>query len=79
MTPTLKPRDSFGHEPVPSEWAIAFGYDSNVCRRCRKRSMSVEDDYGTTHPGQLEPVSWPCTSAIVLGLVPRPTAAVGER
>lgn len=63
---------TFGHEPVLSAWGIVFGEDNTVCKRCRKRSMPVEDDYGNTHPGQLEQVSWPCTSAIVLGLAPRP-------
>jgi hypothetical protein len=43
-----------------------FEYDGvPICHRC-----------AIQHRSFLEAVPWPCTSAIVLGLAPRPTAAV---
>ena len=64
---------TFGHEPTKG--ISLFDQSAEVCQRCEERGVwySHGDD-------ELTPVRvpWPCTSAIVLGLVPRP-AAVGER
>jgi hypothetical protein len=50
--------DDFGHEPVEidGDW---------FCPRCRDRGV---DEYGDAWT---YPTLWPCTSATVLGLVPR--------
>jgi hypothetical protein len=58
--------EDFGHEPEPlyAPGPLGDGTDVMVCARCRRW-----DIYGYSHE---DPVPWPCTSAIVLGLVPRP-------
>lgn len=63
--------DDFGHEP--------FGpYDgAMVCRRCYVTVIRewVDAYDNPRHRRVRDVVLWPCTSAVVLGLVPRPTAA----
>lgn len=58
----------FGHQPIDSFGAV-------VCARCEtsERLYSL-DEFGNDHSiGPFPtPVRWPCTSAVVLGLVPRP-------
>ncbi|WTC56872.1 hypothetical protein OH715_17000 [Streptomyces cellulosae] len=54
--------EDFGHRPVVS---FTDGRALNrVCARCT-----------TNTPTGVWGVRWPCTSAIVLGLAPRPTTA----
>lgn len=50
--------DAFGHEPVwiDGDW---------FCARCRDRGFDVHGDRW------IYPTLWPCTSAVILGLVPR--------
>lgn len=52
--------ETFGHEPV-AIWGDHF------CARCR--------EHGIDRDGEpwWYPTQWPCTSAVVLGLAPRPT------
>lgn len=60
--------ETYGHEPVRDPIAGARGWPQfDVCARC-----SWGDVYYLGSPTK-EPVSvaWPCTSAVVLGLVPR--------
>lgn len=55
----------FGHEPVTGTgW---FGEDETVCARCTEAGLywGGSDNLRPVH------VIWPCTSAIVLGLVSR--------
>ncbi|MGW6531406.1 hypothetical protein [Streptomyces venezuelae] len=54
--------DGFGHQPV-EVWG------EPCCARCRDRGI---DEYGDPW---IHPTLWPCTSAIVLGLVAREVAA----
>jgi hypothetical protein len=56
----------FGH--WPTKGLSLFGLSEDVCQRCTE--WGVWYDTAT----DLRPVyiAWPCTSAIVLGLVPRP-------
>lgn len=58
---------TFGHKPV------SFFGGSLVCARCEQTaSQSWIDEFDTPHyRSWSEPVPWPCTSAIVLGLVER--------
>ncbi|MGW5173199.1 hypothetical protein ACWERY_02375 [Streptomyces sp. NPDC004082] len=53
---------TFGHRPVE-----VFG--EQCCARCRDRGI---DEYGDPW---IHPTIWPCTSAVILGLVPRTEAA----
>jgi hypothetical protein len=57
--------ETFGHEPVQM-MRDGWGYDSAICIRCRLDGRDVP---------------WPCTSAIVLGLVAHPASATdgGQR
>lgn len=61
--------DDFGHEP--------FEYDGvPICARCYTTEVRCSVDAFDT-PRRLavrRAVFWPCTSAVVLGLVPRPAA-----
>lgn len=56
--------NDFGHEPVYNQH---FG---PVCRRCERPVTHYDEAYRPSR--WLRPVPWPCMSAIVLGLVPRP-------
>lgn len=62
--------DDFGHEP--------FGYDGvTICTRCYVIEVRCSLD-AFEFPHRVvtrQPVAWPCTSAIVLGLVPREVTA----
>lgn len=64
--------ETFGHEPV-DEYAGTpegvRGVSRIICARCVTwtRMTDIEVSFGVR-------VTWPCTSAIVLGLVPRPYA-----
>ncbi|GAA2457222.1 hypothetical protein [Streptomyces macrosporus] len=64
---------TFGHEPV------SFG-GSLVCARCKQTAAQTWiDEYDNPRRRTWsEPVPWPCTSAIVLGLVPRPPHTTGD-
>ncbi|MFF6940427.1 hypothetical protein [Streptomyces lavendulae] len=61
--------ETFGHEPrLGFVDGRALG---NVCARC---SVSVTHYDEAYQPSRwTRPVRWPCTTAIVLGLVPAPT------
>ncbi|MEU4947682.1 hypothetical protein [Streptomyces lavendulae] len=61
--------ETFGHEP---RLGFVDGRAlSNVCARC---SISVTHYDEAYQPSRwTRPVRWPCTTAIVLGLVPAPT------
>jgi len=71
----LPQAESFGHAPVDEYEGTAegdLGVTHIVCARCAEWARFTEDIWiGVRIP-------WPCTSAIVLGLVPRPEQ-VGER
>lgn len=54
--------EDFGHEPVWIEGDM-------FCRRCRTRGVDDDGDPWTY------PRLWPCTSAVVLGLVPAESGA----
>lgn len=61
-------KEDFGHHPDPNPLM------RNYCARCRK---SVQSEWTDEHGASRRSLSttrmtWPCTSAIVLGLVPRP-------
>jgi hypothetical protein len=58
---------TFGHEPVivPN----MFGVDETVCQRCTERGFWYSR--GAEEPKPVRTL-WPCTSALVLGLVERP-------
>lgn len=77
--------DDFGHEPVSNDvdrWGETTD-DPPVCARCAvtvralvpvvidvdMQGRRITEEQWISYP---EPVRWPCTSAIVLGLVPRP-------
>lgn len=58
--------ETYGHEPVADTgW---YGEGETVCVRCTERGL-YWSTYGE-HPRPVH-VIWPCTSAVVLGLVPR--------
>lgn len=67
------PTETFGHEPVTADvGTCGMGgcqcpghYAEEVCARC----VRVVPE--TDGPWRQELVVWPCTSAIVLGVVPR--------
>jgi hypothetical protein len=64
--PVSKP-ETFGHEP--------FEYDGvPICTRCYTTSVRCSlDAFEVPRRSAVRlPVPWPCTSAVVLGLVPRP-------
>jgi hypothetical protein len=58
--------NDYGHEP------FEFGGET-VCARCLVRTVRVWiDEHDSPHRlWGIKPVAWPCTSAVVLGLVPR--------
>ncbi len=57
----------FGHEPVKG--ISLFGLSETVCQRCTERGVW----YGDANELRDVHILWPCTSAIVLGLEPRPS------
>lgn len=63
----LPPADDFAHEPVTG--VSLFGLAETVCQRCTEWGVwyGFADDLRPVH------VAWPCTSAVVYGLAPRPT------
>lgn len=65
--------EDFGHRP----WFICLpGFTKGyACARCRRRERRVwldEREQPRSHVMTVA-VPWPCTSAVVLGLVERPT------
>lgn len=58
--PTLALADDFGHKPVELD-------GDDFCARCRDRGIDEDGDPWSY------PTLWPCTSALVLGLVARPS------
>lgn len=64
--------EDFGHQPTVG--ISLFDLAEKVCQRCAERGVW----YGNADALLPVRIAWPCTSAIVLGLTPRPTA-VGER
>ncbi|MFF1444189.1 hypothetical protein [Streptomyces sp. NPDC058295] len=60
----LDASDSFGHEPTTG--ISLFGLAETVCQRCTEWGVwyGSADDLRPVH------ILWPCTSAVVLGLVP---------
>ena len=66
--PTVIPpsQDDFGHWPTKGISLLSLSED--VCQRCTEWGVwyGNADDLRPVH------IPWPCTSAIVLGLVPRP-------
>jgi hypothetical protein len=66
------PSETFGHEPFTCD----DGTGRVLCARCvrKKRPFSWDVDGEKITGFTFLPVRWPCTSAIVLGLAPRPTA-----
>jgi hypothetical protein len=66
----LPESEGFAHEPTVG--TSLFGLAEQVCQRCTEWGVW----YGTVTEMRPVHIPWPCTSAIVLGLVPRPTAAV---
>jgi hypothetical protein len=64
--------DDFGHEPVRDPIAGAHGWPQyDVCARCGWGDVY----YDGSPVKERVSVAWPCTSAVVLGLVPRPGGA----
>jgi hypothetical protein len=62
--------ETFGHEP--------FEYDGvPICARCYTTVTRCSiDAFDNPRPIRIRAaVLWPCTSAVVLGLVPRPAAS----
>lgn len=64
--------DDFGHEPVVTGHIGPDGQPTAVCARCTEHGVLIQ--IGGDDPSPLR-VAWPCTSALVLGLVPRAAAA----
>jgi hypothetical protein len=65
--------ETYGHEPVQM-MRDGWGYAPPICVRCNHRVIrSAWDASGRRVRRWIEwrPVPWPCTSAVVLGLVPR--------
>ena len=61
--------DDFGHQPTIG--ISIFGLAETVCSRCTERGVWFSrgnDDFNPVH------ILWPCTSAVVLGLVDRKRA-----
>ncbi|MEU6365725.1 hypothetical protein ABZ876_08210 [Streptomyces sp. NPDC046931] len=54
--------ESFGHEPFEYDGAL-------ICARC---GVDFEEPIADGFRIGTRPIPWPCTSAIVLGLVERP-------
>jgi len=65
--PIIPPsNDDFGH--WPTKGISLFGLSEDVCQRCTERGVW----YGDADNLRDVHTPWPCTSAIVLGLAPRP-------
>jgi hypothetical protein len=64
----LPETESFGHEPTRG--ISLFGVAETVCQRCTEWGVFYVRGNDDFSPVQ---ILWPCTSANVLGLVPRPT------
>lgn len=62
----LPEAEDFAHEPTKG--ISLFGLSEVVCQRCTERGVW----YGNADHMRDVHILWPCTSAIVLGLVPRP-------
>ena len=56
---------TFGHEPTRG--ISLFGQAETVCQRCTERGVW----WGNVTELRAVHILWPCTSAVVLGLVPR--------
>ncbi|MFD9249560.1 hypothetical protein [Streptomyces bottropensis] len=65
----LPQAETFAHEPVIG--LTLFDQAETVCQRCTERGVWYSRGNDEMTPVR---IPWPCTSAIVLGLVPRPTA-----
>jgi len=61
--------ETFGHEQVLTGHIGFGGRPTAVCARCTERGVSIQ--IGGDDPEPLR-IAWPCRSAVVLGLVPRP-------
>lgn len=66
MPELIPSEDDFGHRPTKG--ISLFGLSEVVCQRCTEHGVW----YGTAEELRDVHILWPCTSAIVLGLVPRP-------
>lgn len=62
---------TFGHEPELADPNPYTGQSFEYCRRCRTQGQQYDDEHGNSRRYPPAKVRWPCTSAIVLGLVPR--------
>lgn len=63
---TDQPTTDYGHQPVPN---LHFG---PVCTRCYTTVTHYDEAYQPSR--WTKPVPWPCTTAVILGLAPRPAA-----
>ncbi|MFE7535242.1 hypothetical protein ACFU67_13330 [Streptomyces rhizosphaericola] len=66
-TPEQPAAETFGHEPIKGLSLNAL--DDTICGRCTERGVF----WGNATEIRPVGVTWPCTSAIVLGLAPRTT------
>jgi hypothetical protein len=81
--PELQPSgETFGHEPVALDAVIHDAWTRHsACQACRARTTPMvcarcmEFDANGMWIMPAHPVHWPCTSAIVLGLEPRPAVS----
>lgn len=60
-------QDDFGHWPTTG--ISLFDLSATVCQRCTEWGVWYSHGADELTPAR---IPWPCTSAIVLGLVPRP-------
>jgi hypothetical protein len=72
---------TIGHKPVDLGTAIHEAWTNHsACQSCRARTTALvcarcmEFDTNRMWKIPAHPVHWPCTSAVVLGIEPRPTA-----
>jgi hypothetical protein len=65
---------TFGHEPVTG--LSLFGLAERICQRCTEPGVWYARGADELTPGG---ILWPCTSAIVLGLVERPREQEASR
>jgi hypothetical protein len=63
--------DDFGHQPVDEYADTPFRTKRVVCARCRTTATGGFRWDGSWWRMSIA-TAWPCTSAVVLGLVPRP-------
>lgn len=63
--------DDFGHRPHPNPLLRRY------CARCRTRVRTtwVTEHDTVRYSTETHPVPWPCTSALILGIAPRPDPA----